>query len=212
MITFPLLSTACFPPISYLAVIAKSAGAFIDPFENYSKQSFRNRYEIYGPNGRQTLSIPIIKQSGQKTMLRDTKIEFVSDWKKVHLRSLEAAYANTPFFEYYFPEVKDMILCHKEYLIEYNRLILSELQKLFKLNTEIRFTEKYIETGSASLDYREAFHPKHQRRKPLIRFNQESYYQIFSDKYGFMEDLSCLDLLFHMGPEAENYLLHQCNF
>lgn len=212
MNSLPILSTACFPPISYLAIIAQSTGAFIDPFENYSKQSFRNRYEIYSPNGRQTLSIPIIKKSGQKTLLRDTKIEFVTEWKKVHLRSLTAAYANTPFFEYYFPEVKELILCHKEYLIDYNQMILNGLQKLFNLNIAIHFTEKFIETGSAALDYREAFHPKQQRRKPLIKFNQEPYYQIFSDKFGFMEDLSCLDLLFHKGPEAESFLLHQCNF
>lgn len=212
MISFPLLSTACFPPTSYLALIAKHSGALIDPYENYSKQSYRNRYEIYGPNGKQTLSLPIVKNSGLKTHLIDTKIEFVSDWQKVHLRSIEAAYANTPFFEYYYPEIHKLITSHIEFLVEFNQLVLSELINLLKIKSEIHFTMEYAISDPTFPDFRESFHPKAQKRKNALNWCQEPYYQIFQEKHGFIPDLSSLDILFHLGPEAENYLLHQCNF
>ena len=33
-----------------------------------------------------------------------------------------------------------------------------------------------------------------------------SYHQIFSDKYGFIPNLSILDLLFHEGPNTQEFL------
>ena len=35
------------------------------------------------------------------------------------------------------------------------------------------------------------------------------YAQVFDSKYGFLNDLSTLDLLFNLGPEAKTYL-QQC--
>ncbi len=34
----------------------------------------------------------------------------------------------------------------------------------------------------------------------------ESYYQTFSDKFGFLEDLSVLDLICNKGPESLAYI------
>ncbi|MGL5637326.1 MAG: WbqC family protein [Bacteroidales bacterium] len=35
------------------------------------------------------------------------------------------------------------------------------------------------------------------------RVHLESYYQVFQNKFGFQSDLSIIDLLFNMGPEAQ---------
>ena len=37
-------------------------------------------------------------------------------------------------------------------------------------------------------------------------FEMEEYYQTFSDKHGFMKDLSILDLLCNKGPESLTYI------
>jgi len=35
---------------------------------------------------------------------------------------------------------------------------------------------------------------------------QERYDQVFMEKYGFIANLSILDLLFNLGPESADYL------
>jgi hypothetical protein len=42
--------------------------------------------------------------------------------------------------------------------------------------------------------------------KSGIQFQFEPYPQVFSHKYGFIPDLSILDLLFNLGPEVKKYL------
>jgi len=39
----------------------------------------------------------------------------------------------------------------------------------------------------------------------------EEYYQTFSDKMGFIKDLSVVDLLCNLGPEAGSYLKNHRN-
>ena len=50
-------------------------------------------------------------------------------------------------------------------------------------------------------DYREAIRPKLDFRGDPS-FHPHSYYQIFSQRHGFLPNLSIVDLLFNMGPES----------
>ncbi|NCU28017.1 hypothetical protein EOM86_15080 [Candidatus Nomurabacteria bacterium] len=38
-------------------------------------------------------------------------------------------------------------------------------------------------------------------------FNSSVYYQIFTSRYGFIPNLSIIDLLFNMGPESKLILM-----
>lgn len=49
------------------------------------------------------------------------------------------------------------------------------------------------------LDLREAIHPKHPRP---TGFRPQPYYQVFAQRFGFIPNLSSVDLLFNMGPES----------
>ena len=40
----------------------------------------------------------------------------------------------------------------------------------------------------------------------LGKKKNKEYYQVFKEKHGFIEDLSIIDLLFNMGPEAQLFL------
>ena len=66
---------------------------------------------------------------------------------------------------------------------------------------EIVHTTDYVR--EAEYDLREAFSPKQFLEASLFT----PYYQVFSNKFPFTPDLSILDLLFCVGPEARNYLL-----
>ena len=61
-----LFSTAYLPPVEYFVNIIKAESVFIENYEHYIKQSYRNRCSILGANGKQQLIIPVIKVNGNK--------------------------------------------------------------------------------------------------------------------------------------------------
>jgi hypothetical protein len=56
------------------------------------------------------------------------------------------------------------------------------------------------------LDLRDAIQSKSKRLQDLEKDIIRPYYQVFDRKYGFLPNLSILDLLFNMGPESILYL------
>lgn len=53
-------------------------------------------------------------------------------------------------------------------------------------------------------DFRDVIRPKHPL--PDEDFHPQPYYQVYGQKYGFVANLSILDLLFNEGNEAIFYL------
>ena len=86
--------------IDYFSCIKNADSILVDSFEFYNKQSFRNRCEIYGANGKLDLIIPVNRERGKKIM-KDVKINYSSGWQKNHWKSLESCYRSSAFFEYY---------------------------------------------------------------------------------------------------------------
>ena len=74
--------------IDYFSCIKNADSILVDSFEFYNKQSFRNRCEIYGANGKLDLIIPVNRERGKKIM-KDVKINYSSGWQKNHWKSLE---------------------------------------------------------------------------------------------------------------------------
>lgn len=56
-----------------------------------------------------------------------------------------------------------------------------------------------MQEAAAPIDLREAIHPKHPRP---TGFRARPYYQVFAGHFGFLPNLSSVDLLFNMGPES----------
>jgi hypothetical protein len=196
-----LLSTAIFPPVTYMAACAGCSRIILECEETYTKQTFRNRYRIFGPNGVQVLSIPVIKTEGNHTRIRNIRIGYDIQWQKIHWRSVETAYNNSPFFLYYRDHFEKFFLGRFDFLLDLNTEILSELFRILGISAEIGFTEKYEKSPSCP-DMRTRLATKH--GIPGAAF--QPYEQPFREKHGFQEDLSILDLIFNLGPEASEYL------
>src|SRR4030043_493509 len=96
-----LLSTAYLGSVQYFSKFLLYRGIEIEQWENYQKQSSRNRCYIYGANGRQCLVIPVSKGSDLKTPIRDVTIDYSKPWQKNHWKSIESAYRLSPCFEFY---------------------------------------------------------------------------------------------------------------
>jgi len=201
-LVFPALYNG---PINYFARLVRQKEIVLEQHDSYSKQSYRNRCLVMGPNGVIALSIPVIKRQGSKTLLKDIRIDYDSHWNRIHWKSLVAAYASSPFFEYLSDDLWPIYESRFVFLIDLNHRLLDF--SLFQLGMDIpvRRTDSFVPITSEQ-DPRHFIHPKKKQAEEDPGFQPESYHQVFSDRHGFQSNLSILDLLFNLGPEALNYL------
>lgn len=194
-----VLATSYFGPIQYFTKFLLPGKAYIEKHENFSKQTYRNRCEIYGANGPLSLTIPVKRGSFHKMKISELEIEYDENWQDNHWRSIVSAYRSSPFFQFYEDDVRSLFHSKKQFLLELNESILKTMLNLIQVDQDILFTESYI-TTEISLDYRESIRPKKIVSDPLFR--PVEYYQVFQSKFGFRGNLSILDLLFNTGPDA----------
>jgi hypothetical protein len=196
-----LLSTAYLPPIEYFIYPHKAPGICIEKYENYIKQSYRNRCYTYGPNGKQALTLPVTKPFGTKTFVKDIRISYLQRWQSIHWRSIEAAYNSSPFFMYYKDNFFRFYNQKIPFLIDFNTGLTEVLLNALGIKKEIHFTASYEFTPTELVDLRYKLSPK---EESLFAFPQ--YTQVFSTKHGFINNLSIIDLLFNEGPSSIDYI------
>lgn len=194
-----LLPIFYLPPISWFSVFLDSENEItFEQFENFPKQTYRNRAVIYGANGKLPLIIPI-RHTGKRE-LKDIQISFVEDWQKLHWKSIKTAYQSTPYFEYYEDKLKSIFDEKVDSLIEFNLKALKVVLNILKVEKDFTFTEEYFKNPESE-NYREQFSAKSESEKEF-----QEYYQSFSDRNGFIKDLSILDLICNIGPESLTYI------
>jgi hypothetical protein len=197
-----LLSTAYFAPIQYYSKLYSFSNIYIEVYENYCKQTFRNRCNILAANGLLSLSIPVNKGNELKSLTKDVKIDHDSRWISIHLRAIESAYRSSPFYMYYIDDLTPILNKKHEFLIDLNFELQNTILDLLGFKPIIETTTNFKQTPIKCIDLTEAIHPKESKKKPDNSFRSENYYQVFSEKYGFLPNLSILDLLFNMGPSS----------
>lgn len=208
-----ILSSAYFAPVQYYAKLVSHPKVYIEHCENYLKQSYRNRAVILAANGPLPLTIPIVNGPSAKGPIKEQQLSFDYNWQQMHWRSIVSAYNNSPFFEYYADDLAPFFENRKwQYLIDFNEEIQAVLLKTLHIKTTIEITETYIvkeDIPSDLSDFRYLIHPKNSAQNPDKSFVPAPYHQVFNEKWGFVPNLSILDLLFNEGP-ATTTLLKSC--
>jgi len=204
VVLYMIISTAYFPPILYYSWLLQSDNLKIEQFENFPKQTFRNRCIILTANGLQSLSVPVIKPFGLKILSRDVKISYDTPWQQLHWRAIKTAYNSSPFLLYYQDELKEFFKQKPIYLLDMNELIIDLINNLMEWEVKTERSEHFVFPNEMSLkeDKRFSLSPK-----DIHSLGLPPYIQVFSDQYSFFENLSILDLIFNLGPEAEAYLM-----
>jgi hypothetical protein len=197
-----LLSTAYAPPISWIMEVIKAPQIYIEAFETYPRQTYRNRCRIVTANGVLALSIPVQKVHGKQTITKDIRINYREPWQRNHRRTIDAAYSNSPFYLYYIDELMPFYEKTFKYLLDFNLELTNQLIELLGFNATLNLTKAYIHQPNNILDLRHAFSPKN--KAPIQK--STPYFQVFEERHGFIADLSILDLLFNEGPGAGSYL------
>jgi len=200
-----VVTTAYLAPVVYYSEMAKAKTVFIENWDFYLKQTYRNRCQIAAANGSMVLTIPVEKAESGKMLTRDVRISQHNDWQIQHWRSIESAYNSTPFFEYYKDDLLPFYENRWTFLWDFNQEIQAKMLELLNLDILIQPTTEYKNIQNENiLDLREEIHPKKENKF----VNCNPYYQVFDQRYGFQPNLSIIDLLFNMGNESIFSLIH----
>ena len=188
--------------IEYYSALFRAEKAVIEIHDNYQKQSYRNRCIIAGTNGPMPLSIPIEKPSAAKCEMKDIRIAEHGNWRHLHWNAIVSAYNSTPFFAYYEDDFRPFYEKKYTFLHDFNEELRQMVCRFIGIDTPVTYSETYIsDIPDKGIDLRETIHPK----RPS-GYTTKPYYLVFSEKNGFMPNLSIIDLLFNMGNEARLYL------
>jgi len=190
------------PPVEYFVELNKhKPNIMIEREEHFPKQTYRNRTNIYSPDGVLALTVPVAKGSKNHTVIKEVKISYDFKWQRLHWMGLQACYRRSAYFEFYEDDFASFYEDKEEFLFDYNEKFLHLLLKLLKIKTDITYTETYEHAYPALTDLRGVISPK---KEPA--FAQKPYFQVFEENHGFIKNLSIVDLLFNQGPQAMNYL------
>ncbi|MFH2094730.1 MAG: WbqC family protein [Bacteroidota bacterium] len=203
-----LISTAYFPPIRYISKFLIYNSIILEAHENYTKQSYRNRCDIAGANGRLSLNIPVKREGGFKIPIRKVRIDNKYNWQKIHNRGLESAYGRSPFFEFYYDDVRSVIEENHKYLFDMNLKILRIILGWLQIPDNFLLSDEYNHHPIFP-DFRNTIHPKKRLTETDHEFRPVEYFQVFNEKNGFIDGLIILDLVFNEGPGAKD-LLFRC--
>ena len=211
-------------------VIATTQGtqALTVPVERISTSTLRSTTgRSQGENTQHSTLNP------QHSTLKDLRISDHGNWRHLHWNALRSAYGDSPFFMYYEDDIRPFFEQRWDYLFDFNEAIREKMCELLDIQPNVRYTEMGIRRQGVQgvqgvqditrnrrtivlnslnslspclpiIDFRDAINPKHPGEDP--DFEPRRYYQVYEAKHGFQPNLSIVDLLFNMGPEAIFYL------
>lgn len=203
-----LLPAAYFPPIEYFACMAKYS-VVLDGSERYVKQSYRNRCRILTANGVEDLRVPIVHNGAYG--IREVLVDYSTDWVRRTEYAIESAYSSSPFFEYYKDGLFAVLDSKPATLWELDMRIIGYFcEKIGIREPEVRIGadgcgDGLCADGHGADGFGEGaaplIHPK-----VASSYTGREYWQVFKQKFGFVPNLSVMDLLFNEGPESICYL------
>ncbi len=214
------------PPAALFAALMHADGLLLEAHEHYRKQTFRNRCLIRTAQGVQPLTIPVLDGNrAEKVSVSAIEIDYRQNWIHRHWRTLQTAYGNSPYFEYYADYLHDIYVQKPTRLFDLNQQFLLLLLKCFRLPLPVQLTTEYHahyptqpSAGNRSLpttlpavaDRRDWLTPKATPKTaepdtPAASALVRPYPQVFGP--GFEPGLSVLDLLFSQGPAAGSFFI-----
>lgn len=194
-----VLSPAYLPNVEYCSWLLNQKKVFFSETTSYQKQSFRNRAEIYGANGKLKLIIPIKHTHGvRKTLEKKVLISYDQNWQIQHWKSLCYSYRSSPYFEFYEASIAPFYEKKTPSLFYFNLELLEHLMNIIGhplsyeiISSNISDQERMDNLISTKINSKKKFNV---------------YKQVFDFKYGFISNLSIIDVLFNLGPNTLSHL------
>lgn len=198
-----LLTSAYLPPIHYFSKLYSAPDVYLEGYDHYVKQTYRNRCVIAGPEGPLALTLPVVHaDKGGKTCTRDIRLSDHGNWPHLHCHALQSAYEKTAYFDYYCDDLLPLYERKWTFLMDFNTALTDCILSLLDLHPRLQLTTAYRDASAYEAeDFRETIRPKTAYSFDHS-FRPKTYYQVFASRNGFLPNLSIVDLLFNMGPES----------
>lgn len=201
----PLLTELTYlGPVSHYARMLAHGSVALEAHEHYVKRSYRNRVRLLTANGPMTLSIPLARGKNSQQPIKEVAIAYTEDWAAQHWRTIVSAYGRAPFFEHYAEELEALYRAPVPLLWDWNRRLMDWALGALQLDVGVAETTAYERTTEAYRDGRHVILPNRPTRLP--GWQPQAYPQVFEDRYGYVEDLSVLDLVLCCGPYGATVL------
>lgn len=189
--------------VNYYRVVARNRYTVIDSDIRFNKrQKDVHRTTIADVHGKLNLTVPVAKPSTpfKSTRWSDIRVSTHDGWWQPMWNTIESAYGRTPFFEFYADRFKPFFHPRSTDSCEPITMLDMELHDLI---TDILHLPRSLKAIPATntlpvTDYTTRELPALQSPSP--------YYQVRSRQLDFIPDLSVIDLIFNLGPEAELYI------
>ena len=188
-------------------------------------KDYANRNQIKTNNGKMWLTVPVIGKSDLKPW---NQIEINKNgWVNKHLSNIESFYKKTPYFNEYYPEIKNIYLKDHNLLIDLTldlikhflkildkevKIILSSdiktdlkgLDKILYILKNLNATKYISGDGDGSKRYiDEKLFSDQGIELVWQNYKHPTYKQQFNE---FIPYMSILDLLFNEGPNSKNII------
>ena len=194
-----VVCSAYLPNIRYCSWIIAQKQAYFVRDTHFQKQTYRNRTEIYGANGKLKLTLPIVHNKSKSHQKEgEVQIANTTAWQKQHWKSISSAYRSSPYFEFY---EADLISFYKEevtHLMQFNLNLINKIMELIEFSMYYKIVKWKKDNHQRMDDLVNA--------KKSLLINFEPYRQVFEEKNGLIPNLSIIDLLFNLGPDTLSYL------
>ena len=203
-----LMGSMCAASVRCYAAALKGGTLLVDLDERrLPLRHSHHRYRIDGPNGVQTLTVPLVgATNNMMTPLRDVLISEHGDWRRLHWGALFSAYGRSPYFDYVADDLSRVINGSQRYLHEFNAQMHSVIVDFMDLPLATHYLTGEQELQSDGVcDLRGRIGMKKPDALPIANV---PYYQMWNH---FSPGLSILDLMMNLGREGIFTLIAMCS-
>lgn len=197
-----VLPPRLFGSVAYYAAMGRFGRVTVDTSVRYDKRAKSvHRYDVADTRGLLSLTVPLGKpRSFRSATWADAPVSTHDQWWHQHRVTLESAYGRTPYFEFIYDRFAPLISDPSQQPEWPSALSLArDADRLVRgvLGFDNQVVWAPAEPSETSIDL---------RRADFKVSGLPPYRQIRADRLDFIPDLSILDLIFNLGPEAAFYL------
>lgn len=163
--------------------------------EHYQRRSQRNRTTIATERGRHLLSLPLAAGKHERCPVREVRLSYAENWPRRHFLTLRSAYGAAPLWPEVSHELEALYALRPEKLWEWNRACVEWTRGWVAPELVLATADDW----QPGIDDADAY-------GGVRAYAPPAYPQVFSDRHGYLADLSVVDLLLCRGPAAAEYL------